>query len=475
VVVSKVGGMETTPFVLPPDSPVLAARAALGKDSGETWRLCDAELTASVRELVALRAQVDAALVAAAGEAAACGTWLPSSPSPTAWLSQLGRMDRRDADALLRLADAARKGCAETLRGMRLGLVTAAHAHIITTTLAALPDGVTPEERDKLEDLLVDSAGMLRPAELREAARTALETFAARTPTVDDPDEAAAVAEEHARAEEARANRRRLALRQQADGMWNVRGLLTPEAGAAVHAALDSLAKPQPEPATGDSDGQGDADGEGGATPESGAGEGDHPGTRDMRTKAQRYADALHELAMQALDFGALAQEGAERPHVTMTVTYETLLRLAGGAGLLDVGGIVAAGDLRRILCDCTIVPVVLGGASEILDVGRSARTYPRALRRAVAARDQGCVRPGCHKPVRATHVHHMQHWADGGPTTIDNAALLCHAHHREVHLQGWQLRLAANGYPELIPPPAIDPLRRPIQHTRFKLQRLRE
>jgi hypothetical protein len=464
VVVSIVGGMETTPFVLPPDSPVMAARAALGKDPGETWRLADAELTASVRELVALRAQVDAALVAAAGEAAARGTWLPSSPSPAAWLCQLGRMDRRDADALLRLADAARKGCAETLRGMRLGLVTAAHARIITDTLAALPDSVTAEERGELEDLLVDSSGMLRPGELREAARTALETFAARTPTVDDPDEAAAVAEELARAEEAKASRRRLALRQQADGMWNVRGLLTPEAGAAVHAALDALAKPQPDPATGDSDGQGDATA-------GGAGDGDYPGTRDMRTKPQRMADALHELAMQALDSGALAQEGAERPHVTMTVTYETLRQLAGGAGLLDVGGIVAAGDLRRILCDCTIVPVVLGGASQILDVGRAARTYPRALRRAVAARDQGCVRPGCHKPVRATHVHHMVHWADGGPTTIDNAALLCHAHHREVHLQGWQLRLATNGYPELIPPPAIDPLRRPVQHGRFKLK----
>jgi len=109
-------------------------------------------------------------------------------------------------------------------------------------------------------------------------------------------------------------------------------------------------------------------------------------------------------------------------------------------------------------------------GASQVLDLGRCRRPFNRAQRRAAAIRDRGCVAPGCTAPPAACHVHHAQWWSRGGPTDIDNAALLCGFHHRMVHRQDWAITLAANGYPHLHPPPAIDPTGRPRQHHRFTL-----
>jgi hypothetical protein len=91
-----------------------------------------------------------------------------------------------------------------------------------------------------------------------------------------------------------------------------------------------------------------------------------------------------------------------------------------------------------------------------------------------MAIRDRGCVAPGCDYAPFACQGHHsVITWADGGPTDLDNGALLCDFHHHQVHRQHWQVILAANGYPALIPPKSIDPEQRPRQHHRFRLQLL--
>ena len=117
-------------------------------------------------------------------------------------------------------------------------------------------------------------------------------------------------------------------------------------------------------------------------------------------------------------------------------------------------------------------MPAVLGGPSEVLDLGRATRDWNLAQRRAVALRDRGCV-PGLNQPPAACQVHHCWYWTNGGPTDLDNAAMLCGFHHRMVHRQGWAIVLAANGYPTLIPPTTIDPDQRPRQHHRFRLTQL--
>ena len=120
--------------------------------------------------------------------------------------------------------------------------------------------------------------------------------------------------------------------------------------------------------------------------------------TEDPRSTAQRRADALGEVCGYVLAHGDLPQTGGHRPTLTVTVTLDDLEQRARGA-VLDLGGALTPAALRRLCCDAAVVPVVLGGAGQPLDVGRATRTIPDGLRRAVAARDRGCAFPGCDRP----------------------------------------------------------------------------
>ena len=158
---------------------------------------------------------------------------------------------------------------------------------------------------------------------------------------------------------------------------------------------------------------------------------------------------------------------------LTVTSTVEGLRSGLAGAGWLDTGAGLSGAALRMLACDALVLPAVLATAAEVLDLGRAQRDFNRAQRRAAALRDRGCVAPGCDRPPSACQVHHMWWWTDGGPTDLDNAALLCEFHHRMVHRQGWAMTLAPNRYPHLVPPTTIDPHQRPRQHHRFQLPNL--
>jgi hypothetical protein len=93
----------------------------------------------------------------------------------------------------------------------------------------------------------------------------------------------------------------------------------------------------------------------------------------------------------------------------------------------------------------------------EPLDVGRATRTIPPAIRRALILRDGGCAFPGCTRPPRWTDAHHIQHWADGGPTKLTNLVLLCGHHHDTIHHTPWTVRIT-HGHPEFHPPNTRDP-----------------
>ncbi|NUT34395.1 MAG: HNH endonuclease, partial [Hamadaea sp.] len=87
-------------------------------------------------------------------------------------------------------------------------------------------------------------------------------------------------------------------------------------------------------------------------------------------------------------------------------------------------------------------------------------------LSRALVLRDRGCAFPGCDRPARWCHGHHIDSWADGAPTSLANSVLLCGHHHREIHHGHWQVRIAADGHPEFTPPTYVDPARKPIRNT---------
>ena len=99
------------------------------------------------------------------------------------------------------------------------------------------------------------------------------------------------------------------------------------------------------------------------------------------------------------------------------------------------------------------MVRVITDGPSQVLDVGRATRTIPPPIRRALAVRDGGCVFDGCDRPPAWTDAHHIVHWADGGPTCLDNLCLLCRRHHRLVHEQGWSITTDPGGRKRAGPP----------------------
>ncbi len=139
-----------------------------------------------------------------------------------------------------------------------------------------------------------------------------------------------------------------------------------------------------------------------------------------------------------------------------------------GGAGLLAGGVAISPDTARKILCDANIIPVVCGGDSEVLDVGRSTSTIPVGIRRALVVRDQGCVFPGCDRPPSWADAHHCIYWSDGGETKLDNLVLLCRHHHDVIHHDGWHAFIH-DRLPWFIPPAHIDPDQTPIQHARHR------
>lgn len=189
-------------------------------------------------------------------------------------------------------------------------------------------------------------------------------------------------------------------------------------------------------------------------------------GVPDDVTSANLAADALVLLADSVLVTGPAGRPTADRHEVVVHVDVDALAAPdASTAGTDDGAGAMnadppaphqpgrcatddavplAAETARRLCCDAGIVAHLERGG-EPLAVGRRTRTIPPAVRRALRARDGGCRFPGCTR-TRWTDAHHVTHWADGGPTDLDNLVLLCAHHHRLVHEHGYTVTATVPG-----------------------------
>ncbi|MCR3753226.1 HNH endonuclease [Lentzea californiensis] len=232
------------------------------------------------------------------------------------------------------------------------------------------------------------------------------------------------------------ANRLRMAWR---GDQLEVSARLDKIAGAKLEALIDPLAKPRP------------------TTPEEGP---------DARSRAEREGDAFADLLDLVLRADRLPEHGGELVSLMLTMSYDALVSRTGLA-VLDNRVRVPATLVRRLACNAGVIPVVLGGRSEAMDVGRKARTFPASIRRLLVARDQGCSFPGCDRPPKHCDAHHVRPWSEGGETSIGNAALLCRHHHTLIHQSDWEVKLH-DGTPTFIPPAWLDPARVPRTNTRL-------
>jgi 5-methylcytosine-specific restriction endonuclease McrA len=242
---------------------------------------------------------------------------------------------------------------------------------------------------------------------------------------------------------------RALHVYQDEDGMVIIRGRLAPEVGAVLVQALAA------------------------------AREAVYPKnvSAETPTMAQQQADALALVAETALHHGIDPGAPGERYQVVVHVDAPVLADPdAPGQSVLEDGTHVSAETSQRLACDASRVVMRHAPDGRVVEVGARTRTIPPAIRRALHHRDRGCRFPGC--GVRFGQGHHIRHWAQGGPTTLSNLALLCRRHHRAVHEEGYQVDRQPDGelhfrrpdgrlLPE-VPPPAATPAD-PVQALRAR------
>jgi hypothetical protein len=156
----------------------------------------------------------------------------------------------------------------------------------------------------------------------------------------------------------------------------------------------------------------------------------------DRRTRSQQQADALVQLADNALASGDLPICRTVKPHVVLTIPAADLADSAPnpGAATTGFGDLISAARARWLACDANVTRIVLDADGLPLDVGRQKRVVPPHIRRAVEQRDGQCVFAGCSAPTYYCDVHHLVEWINGGPTSLENSALVCERHHTKLH-----------------------------------------
>jgi Domain of unknown function (DUF222) len=177
-------------------------------------------------------------------------------------------------------------------------------------------------------------------------------------------------------------------------------------------------------------------------------------GAHDDRSRERRLADALVDISMHALDNGLVPQNASQRSHLQVTTSLETLLGLAGApAAEMEFSPPISSKTVERLACDCSVTRILLGSDSMVIDVGRARRVISGPQRKALNARDKGCVWPGCDRPASWTSGHHLDHWIHGGGGDLSNLTLLCYRHHWMVHEGNWQIVRSDDGRITTIPP----------------------
>lgn len=372
-----------------------------------------------------------------------------ASLSTSSWLSSSQRLTPGQANGLvLKGKDLDR--FPDLRRSALDGEITVEQAVAVGSTLRELPDACTVEQVTDAQAIMLQQCGTLNSAELGTSSRLLLECVA---PDTADELEEARLENQLARAE----RERHLRFRHDGHGTTLIDGSLPTEQARAVETLLGTFAAENYRRGVDRID-----------------------PFAELTSRPQRLVDALVAVCERIQRCGDAPAHGGDRPRVMVTIGHDKLLDPTSRGGV-EVGSDhhLTPGELRRLLCDADIAPVVLGGDSEILDVGLTQRLVTRPIRTALTLRDRGCAFPGCDKLPVDCDAHHVMPWVFGGPTTLSNLVLLCRHHHRLLEPRGeagvplphqWRIVVdPTSGIPFVIPPPQADPARRPRLHLRFR------
>ncbi|MBC7276137.1 MAG: DUF222 domain-containing protein [Nocardioides sp.] len=300
----------------------------------------------------------------------------------------------------LRLAHALDRTYHRVAAAMRAGKCNLAQAQVIVAALDDLPADLDPEIRANAEEALVGHAAEFDPSRLRRLGRRILDVIA---PEIAEAEEAKRLA-----AEEAHARKKtRLTMRRIGDGTTRISAVIPDAAADRLATNLEAFASPRRD-------------------------DGTRTDTGEYLPYGRRLGRAFCQM-LETLDPARLPIHGGDATTVIVTIDLDQL-RNETGIGQILGGSPITAAEARRLACTANIIPAVLGGASEVLDFGRKERFFTAAQRRALLLRSATCEAEGCDIPGTWAEAHHWLAWAQGGPTDLDNAALLCSHHHHRAH-----------------------------------------
>ncbi|TQJ30901.1 HNH endonuclease signature motif containing protein [Microbacterium sp. SLBN-146] len=321
------------------------------------------------------------------------------------------------------------------------GLVGLDTVAVITTTLGPIVERCHPAGLAAAEEALVadavgtpDTAGLDAESTLVQARVWSLAL---------DPD---GVLPEYERAE----RRRGLVLGRVRDGLVPLRGELLPDVAAQLQQLIHAHLSPRVADRTSDATrGPVFVDSEAMSSD-------DAEPSHDLRTRSQKQHDVLASVLAVAARAAETPTLGGAAPTLLVTISAEDLETQSGVAFIDGTDQPLPARVARQIACAGGTQHAVYDETGRIISLGSPHRVFTAHQRRAIMARDGGCVIPGCHVPAFWCEVHHALEHSRGGPTHTDNGMLLCWHHHRTLETSGWAVRMT-DGVPEVRAPSHID------------------
>ena len=377
---------------------VAAGEAVDGLD-GELWRAGSAELAVIMAEADRMVAAGEAARVAVLAEAMSRGEIGSGAAAltPVQWVRRHAPSTRAGGAAqVVAVAQAfAVPGKAPVKDAVLSGVLPVRSAAVVLSEAERLLPLLVEQARPTVLEGLIRIAATEGPRECRRLRPELLAKYGLDGQLQCEQDAA----------------KRYVALSQpfvDEMGVAEYRLTLDPEGQAVLEAALGPLSAPAPV-----------------------------EGERDLRSSDRRRGEALVALVRRGV---SAAEKGPRhtKSQLFVTVDLETLRSGLTGAGRSmggpQAGTLLAPETVRRLACDATIIPTVMGVAGAVVDLGMDVRLFTAAQIKRLWLRDQHCSYPGCDMPPHWADAHHLVHWADSGPTDISNAALLCERHHTIVH-----------------------------------------
>jgi hypothetical protein len=269
-----------------------------------------------------------------------------------------------------------------------------------------------------VEAALLQKARTMSPSALRRAARRAIEAVEPDSPVVDAHEDTLLRDEEAA----ARA-KTRLTLHDNHDGTVTGHFTLPMLQGHLLRKILETITAPR-RARFGASRAQG--------------GPPQGPDSDWSHDRGLAFCELLEHLPTDHLH---------PRTAATIVVTIdEGVLRERLVAAGLDTGDKLSTGEARRLACGAGILPAVLGGRSQVLDLGRRRRLFSDSQRIAIGVRHDTCAADGCERPFAWCELHHRQPWSHRGRTDLAEAIPLCHFHHQRIHDGGFLHRQLPDG-----------------------------